>query len=77
MLNADQRLVEITDKLFKLLVELCETNQHRPDEIAGVLMAQGIRMYKMMLDEDEFTQLMAVIWEAKDQINTPEEIVLH
>ena len=76
MLDEEQRLVEINDKLFELIVELCETNQHRPDEIAGVLMAQGMRMYKMMLDEDAFTRLMEVIWESKDQIK-PEEIVLH
>tara|TARA_R100000306_G_C4345919_1_gene127653 strand:+ start:693 stop:926 length:234 start_codon:yes stop_codon:yes gene_type:complete len=77
MLSDEQRLVEINDKLFELIIELCETNQHRPDEIAGVLMAQGMRMYKMMLDEDAFTRLMEVIWESKDKIKPPEEIVLH
>ena len=77
MLNEDQRLAEINSRLFELIVELCDHNEHRPDEVAGVLMAQGMRMYKMMLDEDAFTRLMEVIWECKDQIKPPEEIVLH
>ena len=78
MLNAEQRLVEINDKLFELIIELCETNQHRPDEIAGVLMAQGMRMYKMMLDETDFEKLMITIWEAKDYMEIPKaEPVIH
>ena len=77
MLDDEQRLEEINDKLFELIVELCDDDTHSPYAIAGVLMAQGMRMNKTMLDEEEFSRLMAVIWECKDQLNRPEEIVLH
>ena len=77
MLDDEQRLEEINDKLFELIVELCDDGAHSPYAIAGVLMAQGMRMYKTMLDEEEFGRLMKVIWECKDQMNSPEEIVLH
>ena len=77
MLSDEQSVGYINDRLFELIMELCNDGEHRPDEIAGVLMAQGMRMYKMMLDEDTFNKLMKVIWESKDQILPTEEIVLH
>ena len=78
MLDDEQRLEEINDKLFELIVELCDDDTHSPYAIAGVLMAQGMRMYKTMLDETDFEKLMITIWEAKDYMEIPKaEPVLH
>lgn len=77
MMTDTQRIDEIYGKLFELIEELSMTGNHRLDEVAGVLMAQGMRMYKMILDENDFEKIMTTIWEAKDIIEDPKEIVLH
>ena len=77
MMTDTQRIEEVYVKLFQLIDELSMTGNHRLDEVAGVLMAQGMRMYKMILDESDFEKLMTTIWEAKDSIEDPKEIVLH
>ena len=77
MMTDTQRIEEVYVKLFQLIDELSMTGNHRMDEVAGVLMAQGMRMYKMMLDETDFEKLMTTIWEAKDKIEDPKEVVLH
>ena len=77
MMTDTQRIDEIYVKLFELIDELSMTGNHRLDEVAGVLIAQGMRMYKMMLDETDFEKLMTTIWEAKDKIEDPKEVVLH
>jgi len=57
MLEENQKLIETHGDVLKVTAQSI-TNGATPFEVAGVLMATAIHMYKEMLDPDEFEQLL-------------------
>ena len=52
----------------KLTEELCKNGQHGPLEVAGVMMAQAMRIYKTALKEEDFDHLIETILESRHGI---------
>ena len=65
----DEEKLEIAYRKFeKLTEELCKNGQHGPLEVAGVMMAQAMRIYKTALADDEFERLVETILESRHGI---------
>lgn len=52
----------------KLVEQLCVEGNHPPLEVAGVMMAQAMRIYKTTLAEDEFDRMCETILETRKEI---------
>ena len=59
---SDKRLKTFYDKAFKLAC------QEQPQLVAGVFMAQALRLYKSFLDNDEYNNMVDTISESRDSI---------
>ena len=59
---SDKRLKTFYDKAFKLAC------QEQPQLVAGVFMAQALRLYKSFLDNDEYNNMVDTISESRDKI---------
>ena len=55
------------DKLYREIEKL--SVQGEPLTVAGIMMAQAMKIYKVMLDEEEFKKLTEHILESRDNIN--------
>tara|TARA_B100001245_G_C22561092_1_gene280031 strand:+ start:275 stop:472 length:198 start_codon:yes stop_codon:yes gene_type:complete len=55
------------DKLYREFEKL--SVQGEPLTVAGIMMAQAMKIYKVMLDEEEFKKLTEHILESRDDIN--------
>ena len=55
------------DKLYREFEKL--SVQGEPLTVAGIMMAQAMKIYKYMLDEEEFKKLTEHILENRDNIN--------
>ncbi len=55
------------DKLYREFEKL--SVQGEPLTVAGIMMAQAMKIYKVMLDEEEFKKLTEHILESRDNIN--------
>ena len=55
------------DKLYREFEKL--SVQGEPLTVAGIMMAQAMKIYKYMLDEEEFKKLTEHILESRDNIN--------
>lgn len=53
--------------------------EHSPLEIAAILVAQALTLYKTVLDEDEYNRMVDSISDSRDKVSklTPDMGVLH
>lgn len=68
MVTNDENLEVAYRRIEKLIATLCEDGQHTPIEVAGVMMAQAMRIYKTALAEEEFDRLVESILESRKGI---------
>ena len=67
--SKDEEKLEIAYRKFeKLTEELCKNGEHAPLEVAGVMMAQAMRIYKTALEDEEFERLVETILESRNGI---------
>ncbi|MAV94621.1 MAG: hypothetical protein CMA31_02905 [Euryarchaeota archaeon] len=64
----EEKLEKAYRRFEKLSEELCKDGQHGPLEVAGVMMAQAMRIYKTALADDEFERLVETILESRHGI---------
>ena len=72
MFKKDKKLNDLYQKMYRDLNKLCEKND--PLMVAGIMMAQAIKIYKTALPEDDFERMMDTIADSKDivkPLNTP------
>ena len=72
MFKKDKKLNDLYQKMYRDLNKLCEKND--PLMVAGIMMAQAIKIYKTALPEEEFERMMDTIADSKDivkPLNTP------
>jgi hypothetical protein len=62
----NDRLDELYQKQWSVTSVMLEDN--RPMEVAGVMLAQALRIYKTLLSEKEFDQMMDNISNSRDKI---------
>lgn len=55
-----EQYMSMTNKLL--------TEQTDPLQVAGVLMAQAMQLYKTILTEEDYTKLLEKIMSSKDQV---------
>ena len=68
----DKKLNDLYQKMYRDLNKLCEKND--PLMVAGIMMAQAIKIYKTALPEEDFERMMDTIADSKDivkPLNTP------
>ena len=72
MFSDDKELNDLYQKMYRDLNKLCEKND--PLMVAGIMMAQAIKIYKTAFPEEEFERMMDTIADSKDivkPLNTP------
>ena len=72
VVGKDKKLNDLYQKMYRDLNKLCEKND--PLMVAGIMMAQAIKIYKTALPEEEFERMMDTIADSKDivkPLNTP------
>ena len=60
----DKKLNALYQQMYKDLSNLCEKND--PLMVAGIMMAQAIKIYKTALPEEDFERMMDTIADSKD-----------
>ena len=68
----DKKLNDLYQKMYRDLNKLCEKND--PLMVAGIMMAQAIKIYKTALPQEDFERMMDTIADSKDivkPLNTP------
>ena len=68
----DKKLNDLYQTMYRDLNNLCEKND--PLMVAGIMMAQAIKIYKTALPEEDFDRMMDTIADSKDivkPLNTP------
>ena len=60
----DKKLNDLYQKMYRDLNKLCEKND--PLMVAGIMMAQAIKIYKTALPEEDFERMMDTISDSKD-----------
>jgi hypothetical protein len=72
MFKKDKKLNALYQQMYRDLNKLCEKND--PLMVAGIMMAQAIKIYKTALPEEDFERMMDTIADSKDivkPLNTP------
>ena len=72
MFSDDKELNDLYQKMYRDLNKLCEKND--PLMVAGIMMAQAIKIYKTALPAEDFERMMDTIADSKDivkPLNTP------
>ena len=72
MFKKDKKLNALYQQMYKDLNKLCEKND--PLMVAGIMMAQAIKIYKTALPDEDFERMMDTIADSKDivkPLNTP------
>ena len=64
MFKKDKKLNALYQQMYKDLNELCEKND--PLMVAGIMMAQAIKIYKTALPEEDFDRMMDTISDSGD-----------
>ena len=60
----DKKLNDLYQKMYRDLNKVCEKND--PLVVAGIMMAQAIKIYKTALPEEDFDRMMDTISDSKD-----------
>ena len=71
----DRRLEECYDSLYERALALCV--EHDSQIVASTMLAQALRLYKTVLDEDEFKAMVNTVAETADQIQPYRASKLH
>ena len=72
MFKKDKKLNDLYQTMYRDLNKVCEKND--PLVVAGIMMAQAIKIYKTALPEEDFDRMMDTIADSKDivkPLNTP------
>ena len=72
MFKKDKKLNDLYQKMYRDLNKLCEKND--PLMVAGIMMAQAIKINKTALPAEDFERMMDTIADSKDivkPLNTP------
>jgi hypothetical protein len=64
-MDQDQDLYEKYMAFLDIMLE-----EHEPFEVAAVMVAQGLSLYKTMLDEDEYNEMVDAISDKRDEIQS-------
>ena len=64
MFKKDKKLNDLYQKMYRDLNKLCEKND--PLMVAGIMMAQAIKIYKTALPQEDFERMMDTISDSKD-----------
>ena len=64
MFKKDKKLNDLYQKMYRDLNKLCEKND--PLMVAGIMMAQAIKIYKTALPAEDFERMMDTISDSKD-----------
>jgi len=64
MFKKDKKLNDLYQKMYRDLNKVCEKND--PLVVAGIMMAQAIKIYKTALPEEDFDRMMDTISDSKD-----------
>ena len=64
MFKKDKKLNDLYQKMYRDLNKLCEKND--PLMVAGIMMAQAIKIYKTALPKEDFERMMDTISDSKD-----------
>ena len=64
MFKKDKKMNHLYQKMYKELNKLCEKND--PLVVAGIMMAQAIKIYKTALPAEDFDRMMDTISDSKD-----------
>ncbi len=62
----NKRLDDLYQKQWALTSVMLE--DYRPMEVAGVMIAQALRIYKTMLSDDDFNKLVDSISNSRDKV---------
>jgi hypothetical protein len=68
MVTNDENLDVAYRTIEKLINQLCVNDGHTPLEVAGVMMAQAMRIYKTALGEEEFDRMVETILETRKDV---------
>ena len=60
----DKKLNDLYQKMYRDLNKLCEKND--PLAVAGIMIAQAIKIYKTALSQKDFERMMDTIADSKD-----------
>jgi len=71
----DRRLEECYDSLYERALALCV--EHDSQIVAATMLSQALRLYKTVLDEDEFKAMVNTVVETADQIQPYRASKLH
>ena len=72
MFKKDKKLNDLYQKMYEDLNKLCEKND--PLVVAGIMLAQAIKIYKTALPRKDFERMMDTISDSRDivkPLNTP------
>ena len=64
VVGKDKKLNDLYHKMYRDLNKLCEKND--PLMVAGIMMAQAIKIYKTALPKEDFERMMDTISDSKD-----------
>jgi hypothetical protein len=73
----EERITETYEKIQETVEWLATNGNHSPSEVAGCFMTQGMMMYRSLLDEPDYNDLMETIWSFKNDIDPQEEATIH
>ena len=59
-------LKSVYEPLWKVIGEL--SFKHSPTEVAGVLVTQGLTLYKTFLSEEDYKSIVTAIVNSQDQV---------
>ena len=63
------------DKNWRAIEKLCETND--PLIVAGVILAQALKLYKTALSDDDFERMMQTILDSRTEIRPLQGPTMH
>lgn len=64
----NDNLESVYQQTWKVITEL--SAKHSPSEVAGVLIAQGLTLYRTFLSEQDYNSMVDAISNARDQVKT-------
>lgn len=73
----EEKITETYEKIQEIVEWLAISGNHSCSEVAGCFMTQGMMMYRSLLDEPDYNDLMETIWNYKNDIVPQEEATVH
>lgn len=65
-------MIDKQDELYQKYISFTGVmlEDYRPMEVAGVMIAQALSMYKTLLTEEEYNKMVDFIYDRKNEIKT-------